>query len=216
MKCQTTLFQDRRDAAIQMQEHLPLDRMKSEEWHLVAVSGGGLEMASHMLGKHVSSLDYLLSEAIYAPQNPECEIARVSETEEIVIHDNLVKSFDVKLDYVYGEASRKHEEKISSAIYKYRKGNRFESQEGRTVLLVDDGSESGLRLLTAVKTILNMNPRAVYIAVPVIPDDVVEVLEPLVDDVYYVHDLEDYIDTACYYNDFGPISDENIASILGG
>ena len=41
----------------------------------------------------------------------------------------------------------------------------------KTVLLLDEGAESGYKLLCALKTILAMNPKAVYMAVPVLPRD---------------------------------------------
>ena len=216
MQCKTTLFQDRRDAAMHLKEHLPIERMRAEKWSLVAVSRGGLDLAAHLCERYGFALDILFSEAIYAPYNLECEIARVSETEEIVMHDRLVEAFGIKLDYIYGEASRKFEEKILGAIYKRRKGRPFETQSDKTVLLIDEGSESGLRLMTAVKTVLAQNPRAVYLAVPVIPDDVVETLEPLVDGIFYVYSLEDYMQTENYYCNFEHVSDERIVTILGG
>ena len=49
----------------------------------------------------------------------------VSETEEIVINDILINSFDINLDYIYGDAKRKHEDKILSYIYRYRKSTYF-------------------------------------------------------------------------------------------
>jgi len=155
------MFYDRSDAAEKLKEQLPLDQMKHEKWHLVAVSSGGLELI-HYLNKRLQlEKDFLFSAGIYAPKNSECELARVSEYEEIVINERLVEAFEITHDYIYGEASRKHEEKILSYIYKYRKGEHFEDMQGKTVMLVDEGAESGLKLMGAIKTVLAMNPKAV-------------------------------------------------------
>jgi putative phosphoribosyl transferase len=159
--------------------------------------------------------DFLFSAGIYAPKNSECELARVSEHEEIVINDNLVKTFDIKYDYIYGEASRKYEEKILSYIYKYRKGKHFEDMEGKTILLVDEGAESGLKLMAAIKTILAMRPKAVYVAVPVLPSDLLDSLEPLTDEIFFISAPDDYIDTKSYYESFEPVTDTQIAQYLG-
>ncbi|MEJ2372879.1 MAG: phosphoribosyltransferase, partial [Sulfurimonas sp.] len=134
-----------------------------------------------------------------APNNSECEVARVSETEEIVIQENLIESFEIQLDYIYGEAHRKHEEGILSNIYKFRKGRPFPSMKNKVVLLIDEGSETGTKFMTAVKTILAQSPKAVYIAVPVIPSDVFETLEPFVDDIFFLYDIDDYVETPLYY-----------------
>ncbi len=215
MKHKKHLFNDRRDAADQLREVLPFDRMRSEEWELVAVSKGGLELADMMNEQHHLPIDFLFSETILAPNNIECEIARVSEHEEMVLHEKLIEAFDIKLDYVYGEAHRKYEEKILSMIYRYRHGRYFENVKDKTVLLVDEAAETGLKFLTAIKTVMGMHPKAVYVAVPVLPSDVLESLEPLVDNVFYLKDIEDFVDTGSYYGTLEKVSDEKIEMILG-
>ena len=209
------MFKDRKDAADRLKEQLPLDRMKQEKWFLVAVSSGGLELIHHLNERLNLEKDFLFSAGIYAPKNSGCELARVSEYEEIVINDNLVKAFGIKYDYIYGEASRKHEEKILGSIYKYRKGKHFEDMEGKSVILVDDGAESGLKLMAAIKTVLSMNAKAVYVAVPVLPSDLLDGLEPLTDDIFSVSALDDYVLTESYYEVFEPVSDEQIEQYLG-
>lgn len=207
-------FKNRSDAAVQLKEVLPLDRMKNEGWSLVAVSAGGLVIADALNTRLKLPIDYLLSASITAPQNGECELARVSETEEIVILQPLLEAFDIQVDYIYGEATRKHEEKILSAIYRYRKGEHFESMKGKTVLLIDEGSETGLKLMCAIKTAFSQKAKAVYVAVPVIPSEVVEALDPIVDAVFCVHEIDDYVDTQCYYQEFDPVEEETIETIL--
>ena len=141
-------------------------------------------------------------------------MARVSESEEIVINEQLVAAFDIKYDYIYGEAHRKHEEEILSYVYQYRKGRHFSSMENRIVLLVDEGSETGSKFMTALKTILAQKPKAVYIAVAVLPTDVLELLEPFVDDIFFLYDIDDFVETSLYYEEFEDIKDETIEKLL--
>jgi putative phosphoribosyl transferase len=211
---QQVKFKNRSDAAIQLKELLPLDRMKSESWSLIAVSSGGLMVADAINARLKLPIDFLFSASITAPQNPECELARVSETEEIVIHQALLDVFDIQVDYIYGEATRKHEEKILSAIYQYRKGEHFQSMKGKNILLIDEGSETGLKLMCAIKTAFSQKAKAVYVAVPVMPSSVVEALDPIVDAVFCVHELDDYVDTKYYYQEFDAVDEEMIETIL--
>lgn len=214
MRTSRFLFKDRSDAAAQLKELLPIDRMKSEAWNLVAVSSGGLVIASELNKRLKLPIDFIFSAGISAPQNPECELARVSETEEIVIHQALVDAFEIQVDYIYGEATRKHEEKILSAIYQYRKGEHFKSMKGKTVLLIDEGSETGLKLMCAIKTAFAQKAKAVYIAAPIIPASVAEALDPIVDEIFCLQEIDDYIDTGYYYNEFKPVDEETIEIIL--
>ncbi|MDD2838833.1 MAG: phosphoribosyltransferase [Sulfuricurvum sp.] len=214
MRPQRYLFKDRSDAAQQLRELLPLDRMKSEAWNLIAVSSGGLVIASYLNTRLKLPIDFIFSAGITAPQNSECELARVSETEEIVIHQALVDAFDIQVDYIYGEANRKHEEKILSAIYQYRKGENFKSMKGKNILLIDEGSETGLKLMCAIKTAFAQKAKAVYVAAPIMPTTVVEALDPMVDGIFCLQELDDYIDTGYYYQTFDPVDEETIETIL--
>ena len=58
------------------------------------------------------------------------------------------------------------------------------------------------------------NPKAVYIAVPVIPSDVLEILETFVDEIFFLYDIDDYVETALYYKDFDEIKDEELEKLL--
>jgi len=208
------ILYDRKDAATKLLDVIPMQKLKEEEWNIIAVSKGGLEVASYIKRKLKNELNILFLEAIMAPNNSECEVARVSESEEIVLNEELINSFEIQYDYIYGEAHRKHEEDILSYIYQYRKGRPFPSMHNKVVMLVDEGSETGSKFMTALKTILAQKPKAVYIAVPLIPTDVLEVLETFVDDIFFLYDINDYVETALYYKHFEEIDDEEIEKIL--
>jgi putative phosphoribosyl transferase len=207
-------LKDREEAAKKLIDMMPMQKLKEEKWHIVAVSKGGLKLAQYLKGRLKNPLEILFLEAITAPHNSECEIARVSETEEIVLNEKLIDSFEIQYDYIYGEAHRKHEEDILSHIYQYRKGRPFPSMEDKVVLLVDEGSETGTKFMTALKTVLNQKPKAVYIAVPVLPKDVLEVLETFVDEIFFLYEIDDYVETALYYTRLDEIEDDEIEKIL--
>jgi len=214
MKKYKDVLKSREDAAKKLQDVIPMQRLKEELWEIVAVSHGGLALGSLIKEKLSNNLDFLFSESIMAPNNSECEIARVSESEEIVINEQLVSAFEIQYDYIYGEARRKHEENILSYIYQYRKGRHFSTMENKIVLLVDDGSETGMKFMTALKTVLAQKPKAVYIAVPVLPTDVLDLLEPYADDIFFLYDIDDYVDTPLYYEELEKIDEEKIEKLL--
>jgi putative phosphoribosyl transferase len=208
------ILKNRQYAALKLHEVIPMQKFKEESWNLIGVSKGGLDLCHRIRGRLKNNIDFLFSEAIMAPNNPECEVARVSEHEEIVLNEKLIDAFEIQYDYVYGEAHRKHEEDILSYVYQYRKGRHFASMKDKVVMLVDEGSETGSKFMTALKTILNMQPKAVYIAVAVLPTDVLELLEAYVDDIYFLHDIDDYVETSLYYKEFEDIEDEMIEKLL--
>lgn len=209
------LYKDRKQAAKRLQEMLPYEQMQKEGWIIVAVSKGGVLIADALRGKNTFRVDWMFGESIMAPNNPDCELGRVSESEEIVINDDLVKAFGVQYDYIYGEAHRKHEEKILSKIYHFRKGRPLTDLNGKNILLVDEGTESGLKFMCAIKTVLGSAPNALYAAAPVMPTEVFDAIEPLCDALFCPQVLDDYIETSCYYSHMDTVSDETIITILG-
>jgi putative phosphoribosyl transferase len=214
MKKYKHILKNRKDAAKKLKDVIDMQKLKDESWKLVALSKGGLELASYIKGNLTNEIDFLFSEPIMAPHNDECGVARVSESEEIVINERLVSAFEIQYDYIYGEAHRKHEEQILSQIYKYRKGRPFISIKDEVILLVDDGSDTGSRFIVALKTVLAQKPKAVYIAVGVLPSDILEHLEPFADDIFFLYDIDDYVETSLYYEDFEDVSDEMVEKLL--
>lgn len=207
-------FENRMDATKKLIKVLPMDSINNQRWKIIALSGGGLIMSRYIAYGASLDIDYLFTEPIYAPANKECEVAMVSETEEIVIHQKLVDAFDIKLDFIYGEASRKHEDFILGKIYKYRKGEQLSNLRNEKVLLVDDGCETGLRLTAAIKTVIALNAKKICVAVPIIPKDVSKNLGTIVDEVYAVAEINDYVNTELYYKKFDVISEEDIGKVL--
>jgi putative phosphoribosyl transferase len=214
MKKYKNILKNRQDAAKNLKDVINMQRLKDESWKVVALSKGGLVLASYIKEGLENELEFLFSEPITAPHNDECEVARVSESEEIVINERLVSAFEIQYDYIYGEAHRKHEEKILSQIYKYRKGRPFISVKDEIVLLVDEGSDTGSRFIVALKTVLAQKPKAVYIAVGVLPSDILEQLEPFADDIFFLYDIDDYVMTSLYYKEFEDVSDEMVEKLL--
>ena len=151
MKKYKNILKNREIAASELFQVISSQKLKDENLQIIAVSKGGLEIAHYLAKKNSNNINILFSQAIMAPNNSECEIARVSEHEEIVINEDLVKSFSIKYDYIYGEAHRKHEETILSYIYKYRKGKPFPSVDDKSVLIVDDGAETDLKFEEMVR-----------------------------------------------------------------
>ena len=105
----------------------------------------------------------------------------VSETQEIVIHQELVEAFDISLDFVYGQALREYEEKIVPYMYKYRKGESIRSLKDTRVMFVSEGIDTGLTAMSAIKTAIKAGAKTVSIATHLISLDIFNTLN----DIYY-------------------------------
>lgn len=195
------LFETAKEALEKLLGSMPIERLKDENWIVIPISRNGVYYGRKIAKAIGGDYDRLFSQPIYAPSNKDCEIAVVSETEEIVINKELVDSFGIEFDYIYGEAKRKHDEKILSSVYKYRKGEIITDLKDRNVLLVDEGADTGLTLMVALKTVMNLKVHKVAVALPIVPKSVAGELSNIVDDVFYAHKIENYVDTRHYYGE---------------
>lgn len=210
----STLFASKEEAASKLMEVLPVERLKEEKWIIVSISLQSATMAEMIAKKLNLYYDFLFTEPILTPNNPECAIARVSETEEIVMHEELAKSFDIKIEYIYGEAHRKYEEKILKNVYKYRKGELINSLEGNRILLLDEGCESGLTVLTAIKTAIKQKAKSVAFATPIVPLNLEHELENATDEFYTLHHIEDFVDVKFYYENLEIVTSKTIIDTI--
>ena len=207
-------FEDRKDAARQLIETLPLELLRENETVVIGVSEGGVYFADRIAKATGSQMDILLTEPIVAPNNPETTIAMISETEEVVMHKALVDAFDINEDFVYSEAQRKYDEEILSYVYRYRKGKDLLPLKGKYVVLADECVETGLTMMAALKSVIAREAKNIYIATPILDREVYENLLTVCDGVFCPHKIQDYISIEYYYKHFSPLSFEEILHIV--
>ncbi len=207
-------FSDSADASSQLVDVLPKTRMQSDDWLIVATSSKAVPLANALSMKLNLDYDILFNEPIKAPNNDECEIAIVSEMEEIVIDEALLKSFEINLDYVYGQARRLYEEKIMPRVYKFRKGELNSSLKNRNVLFVDFGCETGFNIISCVKSAIKTEVKSVMYATPVMAQDVYESLELITDEIFCVKKIENFVNVDFYYKKIQKVSQDDIIGIL--
>jgi len=207
-------FKDRTEAAKELIETIPIDKFEDRELVVVGVSEGGVYFANQIANFLNAQMDILLTEAIFAPNNPELPIAMVSETQEVVMHKVLIDSFDITEDYVYGEAQRKHDEEVLSYVYKYRKGKDMLPLEGKYVILADECVETGLTMMVALKSAIARGAKNIYIATPILDETVYQNLLTICDDVFCPHKIDNYISIEYYYENFKRFTFEEIMEII--
>jgi len=145
--------------------------------------------------------DFLLMEKIKSPENSETILGIVSETKDYVLIDELIESFEITDDFIFSEIDRIYEEKILDDVYQLRAGEGIISLENRDVLLVDESANTGLRLLCAIKSCVSKNVKSINVAIPLIAKETAEMVEKLVDNVFFVKKIEDFVDDKYYFKE---------------
>ena len=208
------IFADRDAAAKELVELIPQNLFNPLDTVVVGVSEGGVYFADKIVKALKAQMDILLTEPIMAPNNPKLAIAIVSETEDMIMNKVLVDAFEIDEDYVYSEANRKYEETILSYVYKYRKGVSLQPLKGKHIILADESIETGLTMTVALKSMIEMGAKSIYVAAPVLDFTVYDNLLSLCDGVFCPHRIRDYISIEYYYETLDKLDFESLEKII--
>lgn len=210
----SVIFKDRGAAAKELIEVIPPNFFESENAVVIGVSEGGVYFAGKISQAFHIDMNILLTEPIMAPNNPELAIAIVSETEDMVMNKVLIDAFEIDEDYVYSEANRNYDEIVLSYVYKYRKGVPLSPLKGKHVILVDESIESGLTMTVALKSMIEMDARSIYVAAPVLDQAVYDNLLSICDGVFCPHRIQDYISIEYYYETLDKLDYDTLEKII--
>lgn len=192
-------FTDQNDAGSKLLEILPRNELKANNFLILCLNIKSVIMCDFVARGLDLGYEILFSEDIKTPNNDECDIACVSESEDVVINEALRVSFEITKDYIYGRAKKLYEEKILKNVYKYRKGGLLSPLKDRNILLLTDSCETGARLAVATKSLTNMSAKSVILGIALMPSDMAEYANTIVDDVYCAFKIDGFVSTDFYY-----------------
>ncbi|NOZ90733.1 MAG: hypothetical protein GXO60_05570 [Epsilonproteobacteria bacterium] len=208
------IFLNREDATVKLIDSLPIDILKSHETVVLATSAEGVYFADKVADRLSCRMDILFTEPIYSDINPSLAIAMVGETEEIVMHKALIDAFDISKDYIYSEAKRRYNEDILGYMTRYRDGRVLDGLNKKFVLLVDECVETGLTIMTAIKTVIALGAKNVFIAVPILDNVVYKSLINICDDLFCPYKIDDYISIEYYYENLEEFTSQEVEKIV--
>ena len=208
-------LQNRADAALNLLENFSDELCNDKkDWLFCALSLNALPLVNLLSKRFDVSYDILFNEILLAPYNNECQIAVVDENSELVTHEELIKSFDIGLDYIYSYSDALYEEEILKKINKLRRGKKVTSFKDKNILFVDDEA-SALRVLVGIKSAINMGAKNISYMCPVIPKEMEILLEKNIDKIFYLYSASHYIDNQHYYVEkVKELSDDDALEIL--
>jgi putative phosphoribosyl transferase len=214
LKRESCIFKNREDACNRVIDILQKEILKSKETVVLGVSEGGVYFANRVATALQCRMDILITEPIYSQVNPKLPIAMIGETEKIVMHQALIDAFDISKDYIYSQSEQKYREEISSHIDRYRDGLALDGLNNKFVLLVDDCAQTGLTMMTSIKTAISLGAKNIFVAVPIIDNVVYKNLVKVCDDLFCPSKIDDYISVDYYYESLEVFSFEEIYQVI--
>jgi putative phosphoribosyl transferase len=193
----------------------PLEHLRLERPVVVGIARGGMAVAGEVAHALQAPLDVAVVRKVGAPSNPEFAIGAVAEGGLHVIGGGAVRALglsDTTVASLVADAERELERRLAS----YRGVRGPVQLAGATAILVDDGLATGRTALAAVRSLRSRGAARVILAAPVASSSAVEALAREADEVVCVAVPEDLWAVGYWYQDFSPISDEQVAALLQG
>lgn len=177
------------------------------------VPRGGVVTAVQIAGYLHAPLDLVIVRKIGHPFNPEYAIAAVSEHGQVVekTETGTVDSRWLALEI------KKEREEVKRRQEKYLQRRKPLLVKGKIAVLADDGVATGLSLKAAIGELRRLGPKELVLAVPIIPESVAAELRKKVDRLVSLvipADEEFPGAVSVYYDDFAPVSDEEVLDLL--
>jgi putative phosphoribosyl transferase len=174
-----------------------------DTWYLIAVSEHGEKLAKGLSESLKVNFDKLFIESVYCQMNRDCEIAMISEFENIFYDEVLLRSFDI---------NRKKVSQAISVIYNYKLVPRLKAYRGsiknitipenvKNIILIDETIETGLRMESAIATVSNrFDIENIYVATPILQKQIFNLLKDSVKDIFSYKQVEVYTDASDYFS----------------
>ena len=211
-------FKDREHAAELLISKLN-NEIKDEIAKDVVVFGiprGGVILAYTIYkNRSANNFDIVIPRKLGAPNNKELGIGAIMDKDIVYLNEYVVKALRVSQDYIETEKESQIQE-ISRRILLYRPKQNEYNIKNKTIILVDDGAATGATLVVSARWIRKMNPKRIIIAIPVAPNETVELLKNEVDQVVtiLIPPTSNFTSVAQFYDNFEEITDDKVVKIM--
>ena len=200
-------FLNREEAARQLLLHL-----QSYLWQtdgiVLALPRGGVPLGRYLADALRWPLDVVVVKKIGHPDNPEFAVGSVSSTGYAVDQQQRLPPA-----YIQTEVKRLQRE-IQKKCQRYRHHLPPPNLRDKTVLLVDDGMATGSTMLGAICMVRSQGAKQIIVAVPVASKEAYRRIAQRVDRVYCLATPEPFEAVGSFYEDFRPVTDEEVVAHL--
>jgi predicted phosphoribosyltransferase len=137
------------------------------------------------------------------------------DEDTVYLNEYVVKALRVPQDYIETEKLSQIRE-IGRRNLLYRPKKEEYNIRNKTVILVDDGAATGATLVVSARWIRKSKPKKIIIAIPVAPNETVELLKNEVNQVVtiLIPPTSNFTSVAQFYDNFEEITDDKVVKIM--
>jgi putative phosphoribosyl transferase len=205
------IFKDRKHAGEQLASQLT--EYKGRKVVVLGIPRGGVVVGEEIARALGLPLDVIVTRKIGAPGNPEFAIGAIGPNDQIVLNEEVIKSYKIPKEYLSGEIGKQGVE-MERRERLFRKGKSPLDLGNKVVILTDDGIATGADVEVAIKAIKCQRPKKLILAVPVGPPETIEKFKKEVDELICLAIPSSFYAIGQFYQDFTQTSDEEVVKIL--
>ncbi|MFZ5954265.1 MAG: phosphoribosyltransferase [Candidatus Dependentiae bacterium] len=206
------IFNDRIDAGNKLAQHL-ISYKNNPAVVVVALPRGGVIVAKEIASLLNAPLDIVVTRKIGLPFMPELAVGAVSQDGSYFLDKQIMKQLAVRKDELLDTIDLERKE-INRRLKTYKKDMPALDVKDKIVILVDDGIATGSTVLAAIQTIKHMKPKKIILAVPVLPQAAVGLMQAQVDQLVYLQAPEYFVGISQFYHEFPQITDQEVIEAL--
>ncbi|MDD1771199.1 MAG: hypothetical protein LUO79_08965 [Methanomassiliicoccales archaeon] len=174
------VFQDRRDAALQLADLL--SEYSGSNSVVLALPPEGVEIGVEMARLLLLPIDALVVREIVSPDDPSMVFGAMAPDDVMATDETMADMTNLPED-VYRRALDTAKQAVAWRVDQYRGPGTGPELNGRTAILVSDGMANPVRMLAAVKYAKRKGATRVVVAVPTATARALEALRERADDV---------------------------------
>jgi predicted phosphoribosyltransferase/dienelactone hydrolase len=205
------LYRNRIAAAEELARHL--SHLTAEHPIVLGLANGGVPLAEVIARSLEAPLDVLLLERLTAPGRPDQVVGVVDELGRISMIESSARWHHLSSQQMIGPA-REAFRRIQRRRGKLRAVLPSVDVVNRTVVIVDQGVDTGARMLGAIASVRDRGARRIVVAAPVGASGATWQLHDTADLVVIPHQPTHYEGPENCYEDYTEVSDEIMVAIL--
>jgi len=180
---------------------------------VLAIPAGGVPVAYELARNLGLAMDIVIVRKVQIPGNTEAGFGAMGPDGEVIFNEMLLRSLRLSKSEIARQIE-KTKKVINARDLTYKYDRPFPELNDRTVILVDDGLASGYTMTEAIRFVKRKFAKKIIAAIPTASESAIELLLPLVDELYCLNIRGYPFAVADAYKEWHDLSDEEVISYL--
>lgn len=180
---------------------------------IVALSPGGVTIGFEVAKALNAPLDICLVRKLSVPKHKELTMGAIALGGARVLDYDVLSWYGIPSKKIDEVAARELRE-LQRRNHAYRDNSLPLDVNNRTVILIDDGINTGSTVRAAIAILQQQKPSKIIVGVPVAPQKVCHELRNEVDELVCLFTPEPFYAIDTYYDNFAPVTDAEVHHFL--